>query len=1038
MVFSFYSSMFEDKEGQDGAPKRPTPPRTPAKPGPAFRKPGPLSITLLILAVLGGLIRLASLYWTEVLWFQQLGYTRVLLTKWLTTFGVAAVGTLIIAAIVFAALFVAWRTRPQRTELAKSYVALAPYARAFERFRKIAFVVIPVAVGLFLSGQLAQNWTVIVAAFNQVPFGVSDPQFGLDVSFFVFTLPLLRLLASVALAAFIAALLANFAIHYLYGATHLRKGWGTTAMWVQTSAIAALISLLIGAQYWLSRYALLVGENAKFDGASYTDINAVLPARGILAGIAVVVALLFVASVFVRSWKLPIVGIAVMVASGLVIGVAYPALIQRFSVDPNAQEAESPYIQRNIDATLAAHGLQGVETTTYRAVTEASSGQLRHDSESTASVRLLDPNIISPTFRQLQQNRQYYGFSRALNVDRYVVDGQRRDTVIAVRELNQDGLGAEQRTWVNDHTVYTHGFGVVAAYGNATGADGRPAFWEQGIPSQGDMGEYEPRVYFGKNSPHYSIVGGPEGSEPQELDYPDDAASTGQVNTTFKGNGGPSVGNVFNQLLYAIRFGSMEILFSDQVNSHSQILYDRDPHVRVAKVAPWLTLDEEAYPAVVDRDGNPATPKELVWIVDAYTTTDAYPYAARVTMPGTPAGFTGTPTVNYVRNSVKAVVNAYDGSVTLYQWDEDDAIVNTWGNVFPGVLTPKSEISADLMAHLRYPEDLFQVQRELLGRYHVTDARSFYSGGDFWKQPADPSNPDSGVPQDPYYLTMQMPGQEGAEFSLTSVFIPGGNDTRNVLTGFVAVDSETGNQAGKVREGYGKLRVLELPRDLTVPGPGQVKNIFDSTARVSTELNLLAQNSSQVVRGNLLTLPVGGGLLYVQPIYVQSAQGTQYPLLRSVLVAFGEKVGFAPTLGEALDQVFGGDSGAKTGADEVPSEALEPTEPLEPGQPGQEPSAQASGAPFETGSSSAPAAPAEPGSTIAPPDPANPAVPGGTGGTVTGDPKAALADALARANAAMQAADSAMRAGDWAAYGKAQEDLDRAIKDAIAAEAALR
>ncbi|MDO4791912.1 MAG: UPF0182 family protein [Buchananella hordeovulneris] len=1032
MVFSFYSAMFEDKEGGAQPPKRPTPPpRAPQRKPFNWKKPSPLAITIFILALLGGALRLASRYWTEVLWYQQLGYTRVLVTQWAMIAGVGLVGALIFAAIVWAAMFVAWRTKPARTELSKSYAPMAAYARAAEPFRKVASIAVPLAVGFFFSSHLAGNWTHLVAAFNQEPFGVTDPQFGLDVAFFVFTLPVLKLLTTVFLGVIGVALAVNFGVHYLYGATHLRKGWGTTAMWVQTSGLASVLSLLIAFQYWLGRYSLLVGENPKFDGASYTDIHAVLPARGILAAIAVVVALLFVAAIFVRSWKLPIVGIAVTVASGLVVGVAYPALIQRFSVDPNAQEAEAPYIQRNIDATLAAHNLGDVETTTYRAVTEASPGQLRHDSESTASVRLLDPNIISPTFRQLQQNRQYYGFSRNLNVDRYVVDGQRRDTVIAVRELNQDGLGGEQRTWVNDHTVYTHGFGVVAAYGNATGADGRPAFWEQGIPSQGDMGKYEPRVYFGKNSPHYSIVGAPEGSEPQELDYPDDAAPNGQVNTTFKGNGGPSVGNVFNKLLFALRFGSMEILFSDQVNSESQILFDRDPHLRVAKVAPWLTLDEEAYPAVVDRDDDPKTPKELVWVVDAYTTTNAYPYSARVSMPGVRRnGLFDDAEVNYVRNSVKAVVNAYDGSVTLYQWDATDPIANTWGKVFPGVLKPMSEISSDLMAHLRYPEDLFQVQRELLGRYHVTDARSFYSGGDFWKQPADPSDPNSGLPQDPYYLTMQMPGQDGAEFSLTSVFIPGGNDTRNVLTGFVAVDSETGSEAGKVREGYGKLRVLELPRDLTVPGPGQVKNIFDSTSRVSTELNLLAQNSSQVVRGNLLTLPVGGGLLYVQPIYVQSAQGTQYPLLRSVLVAFGEKVGFAPTLQEALDQVFGGDSGAKTGADEVPSEALEPSEPLpaDPGAPGGSTASTPAPGDNETGGA------ADPAATVAPPAPAATGAPAAP----IGDPKAALADALARANAALQASDAALRAGDWAAYGKAQADLDKAIQEALAAQSALQ
>ncbi|MDO5080872.1 UPF0182 family membrane protein [Buchananella hordeovulneris] len=994
---SFFSA---PASGPAQPPRRPpTRPTRPAGP----RRRSALVPTLVVLGVLAAGLLLAAKVWTEVLWFRQLGFTRVLLVEWGAKVGLFVVGFLVVGGVVWLALTLAHRSRPPASRLGPSDAVVASYRKQFEPLRRLSFLGVAAALGVLGGVNLAANWSTVLTFWYRSSFGVNDPQFGLDISFFVFTLPLLRLIQGTLLTLTVLCLVAVLVIQYLYGGISVVDKVISRAAWAQLSVLAAVAMALVGVKYWLDRYSLLLRQNSRFAGASYSDVHAVLPARAILAAIALVVVALFVAAVFRQSWKLPIAGIVVMVASGLVIGTAYPAIVQRFTVVPNAQEAEAPYIQRNIDATLAAYGLQNVETQTYQATTTASSGQLREDSESTASVRLLDPNIISPTFRQLQQNRQYYGFSRELNVDRYLVEGKRRDTVIAVRELNQDGLGAEQRTWVNDHTVYTHGFGVVAAYGNATATDGRPAFWEQGIPSQGDLGEYEPRVYFGKHSPAYSIVGAPEGAAPQELDYPDDKAANGQVNTTYKGDGGPSVGNFFHKLLFAMRFKSLEILFSDQVNSHSQILFDRDPHVRVAKVAPWLTLDEEAYPAVVDRDDNPATPKELVWIVDGYTTTNSYPYSARASMSAlvnSQTGWVSAPQeVNYIRNSVKAVVNAYDGSVTLYQWDENDPLVRTWGKVFGGTVTPLSEVSGDLMSHFRYPEDLFTVQRELLGRYHVTDARSFYSGGDFWKQPADPSNPAEGRAQTPYYLTLQMPGQDTAEFSLTSVFIPGGNDTRNVLTGFVAVDSETGSEPGKIREGFGKIRLLELPRDLTVPGPGQVKNIFDSTSRVSTELNLLSQNSSQVVRGNLLTLPVGGGLLYVQPIYVQSAQGTQYPLLRSVLVAFGEQVGFAPTLSEALDQVFGGDSGATTGQETVPDEALEPEE-------GQTPAPDQGTAP---------------------------------GGTTTVDAGAAarLEQALQRAAAAMKQSDEAMRAGDWTAYGQAQDALDKALQEAFAAQAEL-
>ncbi|MGH8966602.1 MAG: UPF0182 family protein, partial [Actinomycetes bacterium] len=364
-------------------------------------------------------------------------------------------------------------------------------------------------------------------------------------------------------------------------------------------------------------------------------------------------------------------------------------------------------------------------------------------------------------------------------------------------------------------------------------------------------------------------------------------------------------------------FGSQEMLFSNRVTSDSQIMYDRDPMTRVQKVAPWLTLDQGMYPAVVDG--------RVKWIVDAYTTTDAYPYSTGQPMQeatadsltlaaqGVPVDM--PPEVNYIRNSVKATVDAYDGSVTLYAWDADDPVLQAWSEVFPTSVKPMSEMSGELISHVRYPEDMFKVQRTLLAQYHVEDAGQFFSGQDFWANPTDPvaSGDTAAAKQPPYYLSLQMPGQDHSAFSLTTTFIPGGNTDREILTGYLAADGDAGSTAGEIADGYGELRLLELPRDSTVPGPGQVQNNFDSNPTISEQLNILERGSSSVVRGNQLTLPVGGGLLYVQPVYIQSAGGTQFPLLRRVLVAFGDQTGYAPTLDEALDQVFGGDSGATAG-----------------------------------------------------------------------------------------------------------------------------
>ncbi|MDU0348202.1 UPF0182 family protein [Actinomyces sp. MRS3W] len=994
------------------------------------RRPGPLALTVAILVALAFVIAFLSRTWTDVLWFNQLGYSRVIWTQWIAGGGMFLVGFLIMFAAVFAAMKLAYRAREigmPRDEAARN---LESYRSAIEPLQRQLTWIVPAVLALFASAwEVAPHWREVLLAINSQSFGTADPQFGLDVSFYVFILPVLQLVVSYLSRVVVFAGICSVVVHYLYGGISVaRTPHFTRAARVHLTVFLALFALLRGGSYWLGRYSALYASNTKFDGAGYTDVNASIPASAILAAISVVVALLFIFSVRTSSWRLPITGVAVMIVSALLIGVAYPAVVQKFVVDPNAQREEAAYIDRNIKATLTAYGLDDVETTNYDAKTTAEAGQLLEDAESTTSIRLLDPNLVSPTFRQLQQNKQYYSFASSLNVDRYNIDGASRDTVIAVRELNFDGLDAGQRTWINEHTVYTHGYGVVTAYGNTVASGGYPSFWEGGIPSVGDLGEYEPRIYFGQASPSYSIVGGDDGGNPRELDYPDDSAPSGQVNTTFSGNGGPDVSNPWNRLLYAVRFQEMNILFSQEVRSGSQILYNRDPADRVAEVAPWLTLDDTPYPAVVDDDGDDSTPKRVVWILDGYTTTNNYPYSQHESLEDSMSDATsgaallGAPEEsNYVRNSVKAVVDAYDGSVTLYEWDENDPILAAWKAVFPGSVTPMSEMSADLMAHMRYPEDLFKVQRTVLANYHVTDPEDFYSGGDFWKVPDDPTKSGEEA-QAPYYLTLKMPDQDEATFSLSSVYIIGGNTDRNVLTGFLAVDSETaGGENGGRNPDYGKLRLLELPRSSNVSGPGQVQNNFNSNATVSQVLNLLSQQGSEVIRGNLLTLPVGGGLLYVQPVYVQASSGTQYPLLREVLVSFGDKVGFADTLSEALDQVFGGDSGATTGEEAVDGDAAAANDT----------SAEAEEGADQTVSTAAPA----PEATAEPTQEAT--TQPSTAATGSGDPAADLETALSDAQTAMDDAQKAMQDGDWSAYGDAQDRLTDALNRAVSAQQQL-
>ena len=974
-------------------------PRRPASnvPRKSFKElmKSPLFVTVVVLGVVLLAVITASKFWTEVLWYNQIGAARVLWTRWGTMSALFLFGFLVQFAVVAAVVMWAYKKRPTGSDAENA--TLEEYRKAVQPFRWGLFIGVPAVIAMMTGFGMAASWQEVLVWFNRTPFGVTDPHFGLDVSFYVFTLPILEMILGFLMNTLVVSLVAVVVVNYLYGGvTFAPKFTASKPARLQVGILAAILSVVVGLRYWLSIYGLMIKRNDLADGALYTDINATLPAQMILAVISILVAVLFLVAAFRGTWKLPAAGVAVTVVSALVIGGAYPALIQQFKVTPNARGLETPYIQRNIDATLTAFGLDDLEYQTYAATTDASAGQLREDTEATSQIRLLDPEIIPATVRQLQQSRPYYTFTNHMSVDRYKIDDETRDTVIAVRDIYLPGLQEQQQTWVNQRTVYTHGFGVVAAYGNTVRSDGTPAFWEQSIPSVGEMGDYEPRVYFSANSPEYSIVGAPEGAAPQELDYPDDAAESGQVQTTFTGDGGPSIGNLWNKLIFAIKFGSTDIFFSSQVNSESQILYNRDPLERAARVAPFLTLENRAYPAVVDMDGDESTPKRLVWVVDAYTTSDNYPYSQHIspseaTMDSRSQAMGSilqSDDVNYMRNSVKVVVDAYDGSVNLYAFDEEDPILQSWMGVYPGLVKDISEVSGDLMAHFRYPEDIFKVQRTLLETYHVTEASEFYTGGDRWRLSEDPTSSSGEVTasgtqvlQPPYYLTMQMPGQDSAEFSLTSVFVPagGGEARRAAMAGFLAVDSETGDTPGEVREDYGQLRLIALPSSTTVPGPGQVQNNFNTDQTVATELNLLNQQGSNVRRGNLLTLPVGGGLLYVQPVYVESTSSTSYPVLRYVLTAFGDQVGFARTLGEALDQTFGGDAQATT-ADGAGTDA------------GTETSTE----------------------------------------TVEKTHEEKLNDAIMEAADAMRASEDALSDGDWKAYGDAQDRLQKALEDLVA------
>ena len=961
---------------------------------PASRSRVALLVTVVVLVVLVILFFIFASLYTDWLWFGQLGYRGVLTTQWVASLVMFFIGFLGMAVPVWLSIDIAFRFRPV---YAKLNAQLDRYQQVVEPLRRLASWGIPAVIGIFAGVAASSHWQSALLWINGVSSGVTDPQFGLDNSFYMFALPFYRSLAAFASATVLISAIAAVATSYLYGALRFsgRELRISRTARIQLATTGAVYLALQAVSIWLDQYSTLTSSTSSqlFVGASYADVNAVIPGRAILAGIAAVVAVLFIITAAIGRWRLPIVGTALLLVSGLLIGTVYPWIVQQFQVQPSARTLEQPYIDRNIEATRAAYGVSKVKEEPYSATTDAEQGALRNDAETTANIRIIDPALVSDSFAQLEQIKQYYQFNNHLDVDRYTIDGKTQDTVIAVRELNQKNTGASQ-SWYNDTLVYTHGYGVVAAYGNQRSTDGLPVFLESGIPSTGALGDFEPRVYFGENSPLYSIVGGPKGASKVELDYPagDDDASK-DTNTTFSGNGGPKLDNLFTKLAYAIKFQSTDLLLSNAVNDDSQILYTRDPKDRIAKVAPYLTLDSDPYPAVVDG--------KILWIVDGYTTSNKYPYSESKALSSaisdtyTPEPQLPLDNINYIRNSVKATVDAYSGKVTLYSWDDTDPVLKTWEKIYPSTVKPMSDMSADLMSHVRYPADLFKVQREILSTYHVTDPNTFYSATDAWITPNDPvSSAADAKPQPPYYLTMKLPGSTDPAFTLYSTYIPKstGEGTRNILTGYLAANADAGSTKGKKDDSYGQLTLLTLPKQDTVPGPGQVQASFNTDTEVANQLSLLTRGDTTVKKGNLLTVPVGGGLLYVQPVYVQSNAETSYPILRKILVSFGDKIAFEDTLDAALDSLFGGDSGAQAGDTEVATPPTEPTTPAEPTTP------------------TAPTTPSKPGTD------------------------AELKDAIKAVQSALSDRAAALKSGDLSAYADADKKLVAALDALFALE----
>ena len=950
----------------------------------------PIAAIVGVLLLVGGV---GVSQYTELLWFRETGFTSVFTTVLLTRALLFVGFGVLMATIVGANLVIAYRSRPAFRGMSLEQQNLERYRTAVEPFLLPVLLLVSGVLGVFAGLSAATRWQTWLLWRNATPFGETDAQFGRDISYYAMTYPFQRFLLGFLFSAVILSLLVAAATHYIFGGVRLQTPGEKTspAARAHLSVLAGAIILLKAAAYYLDRFGLAFSLRGRVQGASYTDINAVLPAKNILIFIAIICALLFFANIVFRNFLLPGGALALLVVSSIAIGGIYPAYTQQFRVKPNEIERESEYIARNIEATRKAYSIDKVIPTPYRATATASQVELRDDQGTVPNARILDPNVLSDTFLQFQRLRSYFGFPKNLDIDRYDFGDGVKDYVVAARELNLAGLSGDQRNWINEHLVYTHGNGFVAAPANAVDQLGQPVFSVGQLPVRGPKGFKldESRIYFGEGTTDYSVVntGQPETDGP--------AGGEGDVSYSYEGKGGVVLSNPVRKLAYALKFREVNLLLSDALDADSRLQYIRTPRERVQKVAPFLQLDEDPYPAVIGG--------KITWIVDGYTTSAGYPYGQRttlgqVTRDSQTVNGSRLPDqqVNYIRNSVKATVDAFSGEVKLYAFDNDDPILKTWSKAFGGnILQPTSAITPELRAHFRYPEDLFKVQRELLGRYHVLNAQEFFRGDDYWQIPGDPAAPapttgggggaaDQPAPagplfqtqaaaqdQPPYYVVQQFPGTKAPTFSLTTSFVA--RRTPN-LTAVASVSSDP--------EDYGNIRVLEVPDNQNIEGPGQIANRFGTDAQVRQDLLPLERGGgSTVIPGNLLTLPVGGGLLYIEPIYVRARQQNSFPTLQLVLAAFGNEVASAPTLAEALDKLFG-EGGAP-----------DPTPP--PGSPTASPSPSSS-----------------PGSTPRP----------------TAAPGVGQRGAIEDAQRAFTEGQEALRRGDFAAYGAAQARLKAALE----------
>jgi uncharacterized membrane protein (UPF0182 family) len=844
---------------------------------------------VVILVALAGVI---ANFYTDILWFKDLGQEGVFWTRIWSEVLAGLLFGVISFAVIASNIIIARRMRPQITAGAfPEGIAMTPQQQIEEFFSRARGVVEPfvrwilfgisVVLAWSIGSSMAGDWEFFRLALAGVPFGIADPQFGLDVGFFVFRLPALMAINEWIVSTLAVTLVVTALVHLYDGG--IRPSERLQGIDAHVKAhVSVLLGLIVASRafdYWLSIYELDFSPRGQVLGASYTDVHAQIPAYWILIVIAIATGIMLMVNIRYRGWRLPLIALGIWVGASILVGAIVPALVQQLQVAPNELVQERPYIKRNIEFTRKAFDLESIDATGFPASSDLTAQSITDATATVSNIRLWDPNIVIDSYKQLQEIRFYYDFND-VDIDRYVIDGQLQQVLVSARELNVDQLSETSKTWVNKHLVYTHGYGAVVSPVNQVSVAGLPIFMVKDLPPKTttDLAIKVPGVYYGEETKGYAIVD----TKQKEFDYP---VGEGNAETSYAAKNGIAVGSIPNRLAFTIVNGDIEILFSTAITSDSRMLFRRTIKERVGAIAPWLTLDGDPYPVI--------TGGRIVWVLDGYTASSYYPYSQRY----------GAADVNYIRNSVKITVDAYDGTTTFYAFDDKDPVLATYRKIFPGMFTEGSKMPADIRKHLRYPEDLFKVQAEVYKTYHMLNPTVFYNKEDQWALPGELTADGAMAP---FYVLMGLPGQQGQDFLLMEPFTPRNKDN---MIGWMAVKSDPGS--------YGQRIVYNFPKQRLILGPEQISARLNQEPDISKELTLLNQQGSRALFGNLLVIPIKDSIVYVQPIYIQ-AEKSPMPELKRVVVAYADKIAMAPDLSGALLAVFGGAPPGSTNATGTP------------------------------------------------------------------------------------------------------------------------